>query len=248
MFTTGNHVYLYLSAACYAAALLLAIFSRRGAGRFFLAAGTVVHGLYLLGRGWLAGVFIPNAVFEGPFLLPFCLAVMALVLWLRKPDMRGTGMLALACVFTLLSVGYAKGIIPPTPKKTSIWALAFFISESLSHALFYMTALFAVSNYWGKAEAPDYHAWMVWGFILYTVAQITGAIWCFLGWGNTFSWGARHLSSAAIWTFYAGCLHLKFIAGWGKKTPACVIFGAVFVFFVSYGHYLREMGFPRIGG
>jgi ABC-type transport system involved in cytochrome c biogenesis permease subunit len=80
------------------------------------------------------------------------------------------------------------------------------------------------------------------------VAQVTGAIWCFVGWGNTFSWGARHLGSAAIWTFFAAALHLPLIRGWKSKSAAMAVAGGVLVFYISYSSYLREMQFMRVGG
>jgi ABC-type transport system involved in cytochrome c biogenesis permease subunit len=158
------------------------------------------------------------------------------------------GALAIAVVFSIFAIFYAKGIIPPTPKKTTVWALLFFMSESTAHALFYTGALYAFFSIVEKNTINGFYSWIVWGFVAYTVAQVTGAIWCFIGWGNTFSWGSRHLSSAAIWTFYAACLHLKFIPGWRRSTALVSIAGAALVFFISFSNYIHEMRFLRVGG
>ena len=248
MFTTGVHAWLYWATGCYFTAFILCCYHMQRTGRAALVAGFISQSLYLLGRGWLGDLFIPNAIFEGPFFLPWCLALISLVRSVKKPCGNLGGALALLVVFSLFSVFYAKGLIPPTPKKTTVWALLFFISESMAHAMFYTGGLYAFFSIVGKHTTNGFHSWVVWGFIAYTVAQVTGAFWCFIGWGNTFSWSARHLSSAMIWTFYAACLHLKFIPGWKRKAAVLTIAGAALVFFISFSSYIHEMSFLRVGG
>ncbi len=248
MFTTGVHAWLYSATGCYLAASILFCFHVRRTGQVVLFAGFISHSLYLLGRGWLGDIFIPNAIFEGPFFLPWCLATIAAFQTLKKNHGSPGLQLALVVVFSVFSLFYAKGIIPPTPRKVSVWALLFFISEIMAHALFYTGAVNAFASVCKKEPKNGFYPWIVWGFIVYTVAQVTGAVWGFLGWGNTFSWSARHLSSATIWTFYAACLHLKFIPSWRKSTAVVTIAGAVLVLFISYGHYIHEMSFLRVGG
>jgi hypothetical protein len=248
MFTTGVHAWLYWATGCYFVAFILYCFHRQRTGQVALFAGFIGQSLYLLGRGWLGDIFIPNAIFEGPFFLPWCLGVIPVVLSVRKPHKNLGGELALAVAFSIFPIFYAKGIIPPTPNKTSVWALLFFMSESTAHALFYTGALYAFFSLVGKNTTNGFSSWIVWGFVAYTVAQVTGAVWSFLGWGNTFSWGSRHLSSAAIWTFYAACLHLQFIHSWKRKSAFVAIAGAALVFFISFSNYIHEMSFLRVGG
>ena len=248
MFTTGVHAWLFSAVGCHGLAWLLYTCRRPVAGRTVLAVGFLLQSLYLLGRGWLGDVFLPNPIVEGPFLLPWCLALIALSRSVRNIHARQGGMVALVVIFSVFSLLYAKGMIPPTPKKITVWATLFFLSESMAHALFYVSAWFALLALLGRPSADSYSAWLVWGFVAYTVAQVTGAIWCFVGWGNTFSWGARHLGSAAIWTFFAATLHLPLIAGWRSKSPVLAVAGGVLVFYVSYSSYLNEMRFLRVGG
>ena len=140
-------------------------------------------------------------------------------------------------------------MIPPTPQKISIWAICFFISEIMAHALFYTGALWAISYLQKQETDMDFDRFIIWGFILYSTAQVTGAVWSFLGWGNTFNWSSRHLGSAAIWTLYAACLHLRFLPAWTQRKRALfVIISAFFVLIITTSQYLREMNFSRIGG
>jgi hypothetical protein len=248
MFTTNVHGWLYVAAGCYLLAWVLVVCRQIGVGRWVLAVGVLLQGLYLIGRGWLGDIFIPNPIVEGPFFLPWCLALIALVRSITKPQQALPWMVSLVVIFSFLSVFYAKGMIPPTPKKITLWAVSFFASESIAHALLYSAALYALLGRVRKDLADSFHPLLIWGFVAYTLAQVTGAIWCFVGWGNTFSWGARHLGSAAIWTFFAASLHLQFIPVWKRKNAFMVIAGAILLFYISYGHYFHEMHFQRVGG
>ncbi len=248
MFTTGQDFYLFFTTGCYASAFLFSWFAFKKTTTFFIVTGVLLHALYLIGRAWLGGIFIPNAMVEGPFFLPFCLAMIACGIRIRKSKAGITGIIGLALIFSVFALWYAKGIIPPTPRKISIWAILFFMSEIMAQALFYSGAVYAAILLATKQEA-DFQSFLIWGFVFYTIAQVTGAIWSFLGWGNTFNWSSRHLGSSAVWTLYAAFLHVRFISGWNdRKQAVFAVVSALFVLFISFSNYLHEMSFPRIGG
>ncbi len=247
MFTTGNHLYLYAALGLYALTLITYFMKFRGAF-WILIAGLIINSLYLLGRGWLGGVFIPNPIFEGPFLLSWCVAFIAVIMKItRKNDDWGILIIPLL-LFSLFAVYHAKGMIPPTPKKMTVWALAFFFTETMAHACFYCGAVIAII-FLSKNNHPSFHSLIIWGFMAFSVSQVVGAIWCYMGWGNTFRWGPRHMTSAAIWLIYAAYLHLRFLPAWDMRRRAWYAVTAAFIVFVSvFKHYLHEMVFPRIGG
>lgn len=248
MFTTGNHVYLYISLGLFLLSFILALAKIRKAGFAVFLAGFVVYSLYLAGRGWIAGFFMPNPIVEGPFLLPWCLGVITLIAALRR-DGTWRFVLALVLLFTAYAAWYAKGIIPPTPNKLTLWMAAFFLTEVFAHASFYAAACFAAAHLAGRLGPESFHDLLVWGFVSFSVAQVVGAVWCYLGWGNTFQWGPRHMSSAAIWLIYAAYIHLRYVPGWSARRRAWyVIAAAAVVLAVTNSSYLHEMTFPRIGG
>ncbi len=248
MFTTGQHIYLYLTAGCYAAAFLCCFKSKR-VGVSFLSTGLILHLLYLLGRGWLGGVFIPNALVEGPFFFPFCVSGLALYAAGRQDDRSWNWLILTAFLFTLLAIMYAKGIIPPTPNKVIGWAILFFVFECMAHALFISGAVCAAVVLITKKEDAFFHQYIVWGFVAYSISQVIGALWCYIGWGNTFNWSDRHLGSAAIWTLYAAYIHLKFLPEWySRKKAGFAVAAAAFVLLISISGYIKEMYFPRVGG
>ncbi len=249
MFATGNHPILYVAVGSYAAALILYYVRIRESALAFLAFGVIFNILYLVGRGWLSGTFIPNPMFEGPYLLPCAMATVALFSALLQHDRDWGPLLAPVLIASAFAIYYPRGMIPPTPQKITAWADIFFFTEVTAHAFFFCGALLAVKSIVVKKETRSFHGYIVWGFILYSVAQITGAIWCQLGWGCTFRWSSRHMMSAAIWLYYAAYIHLRLLPEWdGKKKALFAAAGAIIVFAVSFSSYLHEMAFPRIGG
>ncbi len=248
MFTTNNHIYLYIAAGVFALSSLLYCFKKKTASLAVLAAGFLLYTLYLAGRGWIAGTFLPNPLVEGPFMLPWCLAVISIIMALKKNENWGLILIPLL-LSVCFAAWYAKGIIPPTPNKLTLWAISFFTFELFAHACFYCGALYAAALLAGRDSTDTFNDFMVWGFVLYSVAQVTGAVWCFLGWGNTFQWGSRHMGSTALWLIFAAYLHLRFIPGWnGRRRAWYAIAAALIVLAVSNSSYLHENSFPRIGG
>jgi hypothetical protein len=247
MFTTGNHLFMYGAIGLFAASFLLYMLGKRAAGFLLLAAGFIIYSLYLAGRGWIAGVFLPNPVVEGPYLLPWCLALMAIFQAAVHDERRGLILLPLL-LFAAGALFYARGIIPPTPNKLTPWATAFFITEVFAHALFYTGAMRAALFLATGEGADAFHTCLVWGFVFYSIAQVTGAIWCYLGWGHTFQWGPRHMGSACVWLIYAAYLHLRFIPGWhGIRRAWYALAASAVVLALTWSSYLHEMTFPRIG-
>lgn len=233
---------------CTAAALALSPGSIRfrRIGRLFLAAGLVFQLCGLIARGWLGGVFLANPIMEAPYLLPACLTLLALIP--RPVDRRQAVLTALAALALAFLLFFPRGMIPPTPRKTTILAALFFLTEGAAYALFIAGAGLAGLQL-AQRKATGFHSFVVWGFVVFSASQIIGAMWSFQGWGVTFMWGPRHLSTAAIWVIYAAYLHLRFLPRWSEKKRALfALAAALLVILVSYGHSLHEMNFPRIGG
>jgi ABC-type transport system involved in cytochrome c biogenesis permease subunit len=240
---------LYGACGIYALCALLFRLNKKGPAAALLAAGFMAHTVFLGSRCFIAGVFLFNGFTESVFLLPWAITAALLVMLVTvREDIRWEGAAALAVLFTLFSIIYPDGIIPPTPSKIGPWTYAFFFSESLGHACLYLSAWAAMEALRKRASSGLFHRLILWGFILYTSAQIIGAVWAYLGWTTTFRWGSRHLQSAVIWCYYAAYLHLRY-AGWNERRKALFAMGGfVVVMLCSFGSYINEMRFPRIGG
>ncbi|MBN1532441.1 MAG: cytochrome c biogenesis protein CcsA [Spirochaetes bacterium] len=241
---------LWAAAVCYAAAAILTFLKRAGAGYASITAGVIFNGAFLIQRGWIAGVFVPNGIVEGVFLTPFFMAAILLLLGLRnRRDLSFMSAAVLPALFGAFALLYPRGIIPPTPNKLTVWSVLFFMTESAGHACLYTGGWLALAGIIRRDDSERYHSLLLWGFVLFSVAQVTGALWAFLGWGSVFRWGSRHLQSAVIWCYFAAYLHLRFLPGWDRiKRLAFAAAGMIVIAGCTFGSSLAEMKFPRIGG
>ncbi len=249
MFTTGNHAFLSASAGCFIFCFILFLRKKEMAAKLLFLFSFILLSLYLVGRGFLAGDFIINPVFEGAYFLPWCLALVAAATWFtEQKEYWGWLMIPLA-VFTGFAYFYPNGIIPPTPQKMTVLTLLFFITELGAHALFYAGAVFAFIALRKNFNPSFYHSYLVWGFVVFSVSQIVGAMWSYMGWGNTFSWNPRHMSTAFLWLMYAAYIHLKYIPEWNsRKKGWFAVVASIIVVIISYSHYIHELKYTRIGG
>jgi ABC-type transport system involved in cytochrome c biogenesis permease subunit len=236
-------------AAAYAATLALFLRKKRRPKLWALLAAFVLHLVFLDARALWLSSFNSGAVFEAQVFLPFALSGIALWLWASRRDEEAAAVAAAAAIFALLSLPIDKGVIPPSPKSGSLLVPLFFSCEIAAHALFIAAAVLASLR---RGEGPSFplaHRLVVWGFVLFSAAQVSGAAWCYLGWSVPFQWGFRHLYSAAIWCFFANYIHLRFLPWWNDRRKA-VYLGAGALLLVAYLVVLQfiEAGQIRIGG
>ncbi|PJB53121.1 MAG: hypothetical protein CO099_08860 [Bdellovibrio sp. CG_4_9_14_3_um_filter_39_7] len=212
--------------------------------------GFLFHTISQISRGCFIGIFTPNAIFEGVFFLPWCLAFLTICLRFIK---NKTHLIYSAVIpillFLLVALLYPKGIVPPSPQVQTVFSPLFFVFEVLAHACFCLAAWFSICYLYHRKDAAFFDSFVIWGFILYSIAQVVGAIWCYLGWASLFNWSERHLQSASIWCFYAAYIHLRFLSSFDMKKKAWFSLAAfALVLFFSYLSHFREMNMPRLGG
>lgn len=243
-------VYLIYAAVFFYTAAAFFMFFRKYRGAVLtFTAGFFLYTVFLVSRAWLPSFFLINGMLEGVYFTPWVmgLIVLSFALFSKERDDAVTAVIPLLC-FSIFAAIYPKGIIPPTPNKITIWADIFFVSESFGHACFYIGGWFAALAIVTKRNGVDYHSILLWGFVLFSISQVSGAMWAFMGWGSPFRWGARHFQSAVIWCYYAAYLHIRFLGGWSdtrKKVYAAS--GMIVIALCTFGSYLNEMSFPRIG-
>jgi fumarate reductase subunit D len=187
---------------------------------------------------------------KGSFFFPWCLAFLTLCLRFIKNDGRLIySTLIPILLFLLVALLYPKGIIPPSPQMQTVFSTLFFLFEALAHACFCLAAWFAIHYLYHRKEAAFFDSIAIWGFILYSIAQVVGAIWCYLGWASLFNWSERHLQSASVWCFFAAYIHLRFIPLFDMRKKAWfALAGFILVLFFSFFSHYREMNMPRMGG
>src|SRR5712692_229809 len=85
-----------------------------------------------------------------------------------------------------------------------------------------------------KLDRINYHL-LGWGFLMLSLAIVSGAIWADATWGHFWSWEPQELWSLVIWLLYAALLESRLTAGWrGRRVAALTIV----VFTVLVGSFL----------
>ena len=238
-----------LVTACFAAAFLAHLRHCARGARTLLAMGILLNAAFLIHHSVIAGAFIANALVDPVFFIPFIIALVLILLLNRSGLAPGTmtGAFLLLIAAALFAVFYPKGIIPPAPNKSGIWAFLFFLSENCAYALFGVSAALSVWPADNGRMITVVRRLVILGFLLFSMAQVTGALWAFLGWGHPFMWGGRHLSSAAVWLFYIALIHLRYLPARGKRERRMTLAGGLLALIIVYSHLVLEMGIHRIG-
>ncbi len=74
-----------------------------------------------------------------------------------------------------------------------------------------------------KLDRVNYHL-LGWGFLMLTLAIVSGAIWADTIWGHFWSWEPQESWSLVIWLLYAALLESRLTIGWrGRRAAALTI-------------------------
>jgi ABC-type transport system involved in cytochrome c biogenesis permease subunit len=239
-----------LIAILYAAALLFCLMGRSRGCTIFLSLGALLNAAFLVHHSLFTGVFISNALVDSVFFKPFTIVLAILYLSVKTEGSRrgvGSGILFLLAA-TVFAVFYPKGIIPPAANKTGVCPFLFSVFENVAYGLFGLSAVLALLFPKEEILLKSLRRTIVTGFIFFSIAQVVGALWSFQGWGHPFMWGARHLSSAAVWLFYGALIHMRILSSFVIPERQLAVAGGALAVYITYSHLISEMGIHRIGG
>jgi Cytochrome C assembly protein len=234
---------LYLAFGGYLVSFFSCLLKKERVAEVFFVVGFVSHTVSQITRCWYLGFFFANPMFNEISFLPWCLAFLGLLLLRFKEDIKLFSYILIPVfLFALIALLYPKGVLPPFAKNQSVFSPLFFGSEVLAHACFVLGAWVAVFYVTQKNGSRIFNDLVIWGFVFYSLSQVSGAIWAYLGWGSPFHWADRHLGSAAIWCYYAAYIHLSFVAKWDLRRRAGVaIAGIVLVLVFTFQYQLSEL-------
>ncbi|HJU11677.1 MAG TPA: cytochrome c biogenesis protein CcsA, partial [Candidatus Binataceae bacterium] len=85
-----------------------------------------------------------------------------------------------------------------------------------------------------KLDRINYHL-LGWGFLMLTLAIVSGAIWADAIWGHFWSWEPQESWSLAIWLLYAALLESRLTIGWRGRRAAAL---TIILFSVLVGSFL----------
>ena len=85
-----------------------------------------------------------------------------------------------------------------------------------------------------KLDRVNYHL-LGWGFLMLTLAIVSGAIWADTIWGHFWSWEPQESWSLVIWLLYAALLESRLTIGWRGRRAAAL---TIVLFSVLVGSFL----------
>jgi hypothetical protein len=235
--------------ALYVGACLLHIWQHRKTGKVLLALGASLNAAFLIDHSTITGFFVWNALVDPVFFIPFVIAMLLLLLPGANNMPRWSLVLAFLYLVatTLFAALYPKGVIPPAANKTGLTPFLFFFFENCAYALFGLSGILTVASSGIEGSTKMIRRLVILGFVSFSIAQVVGALWSFLGWGHAFMWGSRHLSSAAVWLVYAAVIHMRFLSSFVISERGLTMASGLFTLYIAYSHLLFEMGIPRAG-
>jgi len=226
----------------YIAAVIVYGLNRHRTAKAGLSAGIALNLAALLARGYIGGGWYIDQMVMEDALLPAGLAFMALYLARSEDRDRQRIMLIPLAACTLLMLLAPKDPAVPFLRSQTLWAPLFFLTETISIVLFITASALAVADLVAGRTTLSPRPFILWGFIAFTICQIVGGVWAYVGWSYPFSWSDRHLASAAVWCLAAALLHADF-AGISSRTKTwCAALMLIPVIYLSLFNTLYATG------
>ncbi|MBN1568987.1 MAG: hypothetical protein JXA73_14145 [Acidobacteria bacterium] len=228
-----------------ASALCCLYVKKRWAGPLFLFLGFILHSWFLWSVGHASGMFLPNTMVSLEIFMPWGFSAMVLLHLLFSDKKRTVNSaVILILIFAIAIAGQTRVLLsknvliyPPGPTHPVGWVTSFFLIESLAYVAFFLACWYAFQYAKGNREAGFFHSYIIASFVLFSISQVVGAVWSYLGWAVPFHLSSdRHFISAAFWLFLALYLHLKFLPNWPARKRAQLV--ALSFFAVFYFRYI----------
>ena len=239
--------------ACYALSAALFVFDRSlgrtratGYAAAILGAGAIFHAFDLTARGLQAGN-IPVANFAQALSFLAWLTALAGLLMIVRLRLAVIGAfvapaVTLALGAASLTTSDGRVVLPATLR--SVWLPIHVTLAILGYAMFVLAASVSIvylayesklksKRALGPANegAPSLekldrinYRLLGWGFVMLSLAIVSGALWAEATWGHFWSWEPKESWSLVIWLLYAGLLESRLTVGWrGRRAAALTI-------------------------
>jgi len=229
-----------------------------------LGAGAVFHALDLMARGIQAGNFPVANFAESISFLAWLIALIGLMLIVRS---RMTIIGAIVCPFVtvaslaaVMTMQTTRLVLPETLR--SVWLPIHVTLACLGCSMFVLASAVSLvylvyeSKLKGKrvmrpagSDVPSLekldrinYRLLTWGFLLLSLAIISGAIWADATWGHFWNWEPVESWSLVIWILYAALLESRLTVGWRGRRAAAL---TIVVFTVLVGSFVGvNLAFP----
>lgn len=134
-------------------------------------------------------------------------------------------------------------VVLPSMKAQALVPPLFFLTEAISAAFFISAGVLAFASIVSGLNSEMFYSrrFALWGFVVFTLCQITGAIWAYIGWSYPFSWSNRHLASASVWCAYAALIHVRLIEMHPEIKAVWTALGCIPLIYIIYHHEIIEI-------
>ncbi|MBI4620582.1 MAG: c-type cytochrome biogenesis protein CcsB [Desulfobacterales bacterium] len=221
-----------------------------------LTSGFVFHTISLIVRYFEAGYTPITNLYEAPSFLAWAIVGVYLFIQFKyRITSLGSFISPVASILTLLSSAFSEEIGPLSPVLRSFWLPIHVILAFLGDAIFALAfcagVMYLIQEHQIKSKkiGSFYHRLpslkllddinhysLTIGFLLLTMAMVTGSIWARHAWGAFWSWDAKQVWSLLTWVFYAALLHGRINIGWrGRVAAIFAILGFLAVMFSFLG-------------
>ena len=229
-----------------------------------LGVGAIFHALDLIVRGIEAGN-IPVANFaESLSFLAWLIALIGLLLIVRlRMGVIGTfvgPIVTVASLIAMMTMQDTQIVLPDSLR--SVWLPIHVTLAFLGYSMFALSAAVSLVYlvYESKLKAkrtmrPEHsdvpslekldrinYRLLGWGFLMLSLAIISGAIWADARWGHFWNWEPVESWSLVIWILYAALLESRLTVGWRGRRAAAL---TIVVFTVLVGTFVGvNLAFP----
>ncbi len=183
-------------------------------------------------------------------LIFFAWAIILMHLYLETSG-RARNLGSFTCLGAFLMMAYASfapnissQIQPLIPALKSNWLTTHVLTCFLGYAAFFISAILGMlyllkdsSRFMPPAQTLDellYHS-VTFGFILFTIGIMTGAVWAYSAWGRYWGWDPKETWALITWLIYAALLHKRFQPGAQRASAWMSILGLLSVLFTYFG-------------
>lgn len=211
-----------------------------------LGAGATFHALDLVARGIQAGNFPVANFAESISFLAWLIALVTLVMIVRlRMAIIGAvigPIVTVASLVAFMTMQTTRLVLPESLR--SVWLPIHVTLACLGYSMFVLATVVSLVYlvYESKLKAKRMmrpansdvpslekldrinYRLLGWGFLLLSLAIISGAIWADATWGRFWNWEPVESWSLVIWILYAGLLESRLTVGWrGRRAAALTI-------------------------
>ncbi len=238
----NEHSILITALFLYAVAALAYFVRMVRAGNILIVLGIILNTVGLVMKGCVGETWYFALMVDEIRALPLFIALLVLVFFRTRAETPGrilTVALVLCSLVAFIPIPVQE---LPSVKTQVLVAPVFFLLETISIALFIAGGFLAMAAIIFACDTDTaMRQCVLWGFVVFTVCQVLGAVWAFVGWSFPFSWSPRHLASASTWCLYAALLHAGYVRIPQRLITICAALGLVPIAFIVFHHEISRL-------